>query len=147
MPVPNAELDQDAVRRELEDILKSAGFARNERLSCFLQFVIERHLEGRDHELKESVIGTEVFGRKADYRTKIDHIGRTEARRLRERLRKYYEGSGTRHGVRIDLPKGGYVPEICSAGNPPVKPASRQEEILARHAQWWPVGLACASLA
>jgi hypothetical protein len=34
-----------------------------ERLSRFLRFVVERHLEGRDHELKESVIAIEIFGR------------------------------------------------------------------------------------
>ena len=52
------------VRRQLERVLESRGFARNERLSRFLRFLVERHLEGRDGQLKESVIGTEVFGRK-----------------------------------------------------------------------------------
>jgi hypothetical protein len=81
-----AELEADGARRELEEVLKSPGFTRNERISLFLRFLIERHLDGRDHELKESVIGTEVFGRKADYSPKSDPIVRSEARRIRERL-------------------------------------------------------------
>ena len=145
--MPSAELDKDTVSRELEDILKSAGFARNERLSCFLQFVVERHLEGRDHELKESVIGTEVFGRKADYSPRMDPIVRTEARRLRERLRQYYEGSGTKHWVRIELPKGGYVPEIHSVEDHPVECPCERKVNLPQRARWRPLALACASFA
>jgi hypothetical protein len=96
----------------VENILQSARFARNERLSQFLRFLVERHLNGRDAELKESVIGTEVFGRKPGYSPKQDPIVRTEARRLRERLNQYYDGSRGNNGLRIDLPKGGYVPAI-----------------------------------
>jgi len=33
------------VRRQLERVLESRGFARNERLSRFLRFLVERHLE------------------------------------------------------------------------------------------------------
>ena len=54
---------QDAIRQALERVLSSSGFARNERLSGFLRFLVERHLEGRDTKLKESVIGVAVFGR------------------------------------------------------------------------------------
>jgi len=54
--MPPVESEQHAARRQLERILVSSGFARNERMSRFLRFVVERHLEGRDHELKESVI-------------------------------------------------------------------------------------------
>jgi tetratricopeptide (TPR) repeat protein len=104
--------EADAARRAMDKILQSGGFARNERLSRFLGFLIERHLEGRDHELKESVIGVEVFGRKPGYSPKQDPIVRTEARRLRERLNQYYGGPGATDSVRIDLPKGGYIPAI-----------------------------------
>jgi hypothetical protein len=85
-----APLQVEAVRKELASVLKSSGFARNGRQSRFLQFVVERHLEGRDLELKESVIGIEVFGRQPDYNPKADPIVRTEARRLRVRLTEYY---------------------------------------------------------
>ena len=99
-----------AVRRELACVLSSPAFSRNDRQSQFLRFLVERHLEGRDSELKESVIAVEVFGRKADYDPKLDAIVRTEAVRLRARLERYYAGEGRRDPLIIELPKGGYRP-------------------------------------
>ena len=101
-----------AARRQLERVLDSPGFARNQRLSRFLRFLVERHLEGRDNELKESVIGTEIFGRKPDYNPKQDAIVRTEAGRLRARIGEYYAGEGKADTLIIELPKGGYVPVL-----------------------------------
>jgi tetratricopeptide (TPR) repeat protein len=115
--MPVLEAESGAVRRQLEQVLKSPGFARNERLSGFLRFVVERHLDGRSQELKESVIGIEVFGRAPTYDTKVDPVVRTEARRLRARLRDYYGGPGAGDTFVIDLPKGGYVPVIRLAAH------------------------------
>lgn len=103
-------LSPEAIRRELERVLDSGGFARNERLSQFLRFIVETHLDGRNGELKESVLAVEVFGRKAGYDPKLDAVVRTEAMRLRVRLDKYYQGDGFDDPVIIELPKGGYRP-------------------------------------
>src|SRR5436190_18767902 len=100
----------EAVREELDRILASGGFARNERLSRFLRFVVERHLEGRDDEIKESLIAVEVFGRKPDYDPRLDSIVRTEAGRLRSRLADYYAATGSRAAGVIEVAKGGFVP-------------------------------------
>ena len=106
----SVEHDGQAIRDELERILLSSAFARNKRLSRFLRFIVERHLEGRDDEIKESLIAVEVFGRKPDYDPRLDSIVRTEAGRLRARLTEYYASEGRQdHGI-IDVPKGGYVP-------------------------------------
>lgn len=105
---PNAQL----VREELEKILASPGFARNERLGGFLRFVVERQLEGQAGTLKETVIAVEAFGRPPDYDPKLDSIVRTEAARLRARLAEYYAGEGAGDTVVIDLPKGGYIPLV-----------------------------------
>src|SRR5580700_11465321 len=104
-----AESKREIARRHLVRILSSPGFARNDRLSRFLRFVVERHLEGRDEELKESLIGIEVFGRAPGYDPKKDPIVRTEASRLRSRLHEYYRGEGNSDALVIELPKGGYV--------------------------------------
>ncbi|MGH9657809.1 MAG: hypothetical protein ACRD96_04640, partial [Bryobacteraceae bacterium] len=107
--------ETQAVRQQLERALASANFTHSERLSRFLRFVVERHLEGRDNELKESVIALEVFGNR-DYDPKQDSIVRTEAGRLRARLAEYYVGEGGGDAVIIELPKGGYVPVFRRAG-------------------------------
>ena len=82
----------------------------------FLRVIVERHLEGRDGELKESVIGVEVFGRQPGFDAKQDSTVRTEAGRLRARLAEYYAGDGLRDRVIIELPKGGYIPAFRSSG-------------------------------
>ena len=112
-------------REQLERILESPGFLRNERQSRFLRFVVERHIEGRDRELKESLIGIEVFGRRPDYNPKSDAIVRTEAGRLRTRLAEYYANGGNRDAVIIELPKGGYVPVVRIVEGRPASAASR----------------------
>jgi hypothetical protein len=98
------------IRTELAHVLVGAGFARNTRMSRFLTFLVDRHLEGRDEELKESLIAHEVFGRRPDYDPKQDSIVRTEAARLRGRLAEHYAGAGRHSSVIVDIPKGGYVP-------------------------------------
>ncbi len=105
-----ARPDLDAARRELERVLASPGFARNERMSRFLRFLAERSLEGSNDQLKESVIAVEVFGRKPDHDPSQDSIVRTEAGRLRARLAEYYLGEGKDDAIVIELPKGGYTP-------------------------------------
>ncbi len=106
----------EEIRRALARVVASAGFVRNERLSQFLRFLVERHLEGREAELKESVLAVEVFGRKAGYDPKQDAVVRTEAIRLRTRLEKYYQGEGSNDPIVIDLPKGGYRPVFRERG-------------------------------
>ena len=61
------------IRRQLERVLSSSSFNRSERLSRLLRFVVERHLDGRDDALKESVIALEVFGNR-DYDPKQDSL-------------------------------------------------------------------------
>jgi serine/threonine-protein kinase len=114
-PMPAAEPEAQAVRWQLQRVLDSTVFARTERLSRFLRFVVERHLHGRDDELKESVIAIEIFGRRPDYNPKYDPIVRTEARRLRAHLSKYYATDGKNDALVIELPKGGYAPEFRPA--------------------------------
>jgi TolB-like protein len=119
--------DENAIKAELERILSSAHFARSERLSKLLRFLVERHLEGKEDELKESLVGVEVFGRKPDYNTKLDSTVRTEAARIRARLSKYYANEGSRDPLVIELPKGGYVPRYRQPELPgSVRPAPKR---------------------
>src|SRR3984893_856148 len=108
--MPGLDFEAQAVRQQLERVLESPGFSRNERLSRFLRFVVEGHLDGKDHELKESVIAVEVLGRRPDFDSRLDPVVRTEAGRLRARLSEYYLNGGRTDTLVIELPKGGYVP-------------------------------------
>jgi adenylate cyclase len=123
MPRPDLSLEVDAgaARTQLERVVASPGFSRNERLTRFLRFVVERHLAGRADEIKESVIAIEVFGRTPDHDPKQVSLIRTEASRLRARLNEYYLGEGKADPLVIDLPKGGYVPAFRQPAIEPAK--------------------------
>lgn len=108
----------DLVRTQLEKILASEGFARNERLCGFLRFVVEQELTGRGDQLKESLVGVEVFGRRPDYDVRQDSVVRTEASKLRSRLTEYYANRGTADSLVIQLPKGGYKPVFRQVAAP-----------------------------
>jgi serine/threonine-protein kinase len=120
----SVESDAQAARRQMEQVLGSSGFARNERLSRLLRFVVERHLEGRDDELKESILGIEIFGRQPEYDPKRDPVVRKEASKLRARLNEYYLSEGKDDALVIELPKGGYVPLFRAPDRPtaPLRP-------------------------
>jgi TolB-like protein len=100
------------VRRQLDRLLASAGFANAGRMSRFLKFVVEQSLAGEGERLKEYVIGVEVFDRDTDYDPRVDAIVRVEAARLRTKLTEYYAGDGHGDPLVLSLPKGGYSPVI-----------------------------------
>jgi TolB-like protein len=133
--MPSIAASTQEVREQLERVLKSSGFVRNERLSRFLRYVVDGQLERRPEDLKESVIAIEVFGRKPDT-NKQDSIVRTEASRLRARLAEYYAEEGRTDPVVIELPKGGYAP--CFRQIEAEKPRYR------RVSPWLIAGLAAA---
>jgi eukaryotic-like serine/threonine-protein kinase len=108
------------VKEELDRVLSSKAFADSERHRRFLRFVVDQTLDGRASEIKESVIGVEALGRNGSFDPKADPIVRVEAGRLRARLSSYYETEGKGDLVRIELPKGGYVPEFVSLEAQPV---------------------------
>ena len=103
-------LSEEEVRAELDRLLQSALFLQSDRLGRFLRFAIENALAGNTDLLKEYVIGTEVYDRKPPYHPSQDSIVRTEARRLRAKLKEYYESEGKQNPVFIYFRPGTYVP-------------------------------------
>lgn len=126
--MPPCESDAQAASRQLERVLASRGFVRNPRLSRFLRYIVELHLEDRDSELKESLIGIYVFGREPGYDPKKDPIVRTEATRLRARLSEYYQREGKANPVVIELPRGGYVPAFLRSQSDLDKSVTRRAQ-------------------
>ncbi len=54
-----------------------------------------------------------MFDRDASYDPRLDPVVRTEARRLRAKLEKYYATAGSHDPIRIVLRKGSYSPEFA----------------------------------
>lgn len=106
----SAKPSPDQVRAQVDKILVSRLFARSERLCRFLRFCVGLTLDEKSDQLKEQLVGVEVFDRKGDYDPRTDPIVRVEARRLRSKIKEYYASSGRPDCVLIELPKGAYVP-------------------------------------
>ncbi len=104
------DIPESEIRQELTRVLQSPVFSQSERLSQFLRFAIENALNNQSEALKEYVIGTEVYGRRPPYDPKHDSIVRSEARRLRSKLKQYYESDGRVDPVLIYFRLGSYVP-------------------------------------
>jgi serine/threonine-protein kinase len=106
----------------LEKILAHRLFSRSGRMARFLRLTVERALAGQADGLKEYLIGVEVFDRKPSYDPRIDPIVRVEARRLRSKLKAYYEGDGGADPVLIEFLSGTYVPHVVLRHTAPSSP-------------------------
>jgi TolB-like protein len=104
------ETSELMVQEQLARILQSPMFVQSNRLGRFLRFVVGSTLRGEANVLKEYVIGTEVYDRKPPYHPSLDSIVRTEARRLRSKLKEYYESEGKADPIFIYFRIGSYVP-------------------------------------
>jgi WD40-like Beta Propeller Repeat len=110
-----SELSDSEIRAQLHRILASTVFSRSHHLRRFLSFIVEQSLAGQGHTLKESVLAHELYGKGTDFDGGTDPVVRVDARRLRDKLREFYEGRSD--PIVISLPKGSYVPvfEVNSA--------------------------------
>ncbi|MBY5457645.1 adenylate cyclase [Rhizobium leguminosarum] len=104
-PAPQA----DDIREQLERVISSPEFPGVGRAAAFLRYVVSETLEDRGNRIKAYSIAIEVFGRDAGF-TQDDPVVRIEAGRLRRSLERYYLVAGQHDPVRIDIPKGGYIP-------------------------------------
>jgi hypothetical protein len=95
---------------QIEKILRSNVFRNAPSLQRLLHFVTSKAAQDQSGQIKEYTIAAEVFGRGDNYDPKIDTTVRVEMRRLREKLRDYYETEGGRDPILIGIPKGRYLP-------------------------------------
>lgn len=102
---------QDA-RLELTKILESRVFEKSERMRRFLRFIVEMTLTGKQSEIGEYNLGLEVYDRTTEFDPRLTSIVRVDAARLRSKLREYYETEGRDDAIRIEIPKGKYIPVL-----------------------------------
>jgi hypothetical protein len=110
-------------REALEAVLGSATFARSAQLRAFLRHICEMELTGRTGELTEYEIAVEVLGRRKDIDLSDDSSVRNRAYELRQRLEKYYSSEQPAALIRIEIPRGGYVPTFVRHTVPAQVPA------------------------
>ena len=108
----DAGLDVSRCRDELNSVLASRTFQNAPALSKILQYICNKHLEGKGDSITEWNIALDALGRSSDFDPEKDSIVRVELHLLRKRLADFYAKEGADHTVRICLPKRGYVPRF-----------------------------------
>jgi hypothetical protein len=114
--------------RQIRHILSSRSFRSAPLLQKFLQFITAELSQGRQDELSEYAIATQVFGRAGDFDPAFDTIVRTQAYRLRTKLKEYYENEGKTERVIVDVPKGRYVPTFAFRQDPAARTDAAPQE-------------------
>lgn len=132
------EIDSSLIWAAVERIHESRAMSECPRLMQFFRFVVASTLKGEAMHLKETTIGVAVFGRAPDYDPKVDTIVRSQAWRLRSKLKKYYDSEGVNESIIIELPIGHYVPtfrlrEPSSADVPAEVDATEEVAPSSRH--------------
>jgi hypothetical protein len=115
---PSSAAEKEAVQRQLERLLASPLFHSSKRYAQFLRFVVSRTLEGQGHDLKERILGIEVFDRPPDYDTNTDPIVRVTAAEIRKRIDQYYHDPQHSQEIRLFLTSGSYAPQFSWPGYP-----------------------------
>ena len=119
---PSQPIRDAEKRAALEEVLQSATFVRASQVRNFLRYICEMELAGRAAALHEYLIGVEAMGRPTAYSTEDDSSVRRRAYALRQKLDEVYAKELTDARIRIDVPKGSYVPRFT-----PVTEARREE--------------------
>jgi hypothetical protein len=113
------------IRLELERLFNSDQFKNSKRCQTLLSFIVEETIAGRGAQLKERLVGVNVYRRDPDYDTAEDPVVRNAAIEVRKRLAQYYAKSGKDAAIRIDLHAGNYIPEFHVAPPAPEIPETQ----------------------
>jgi len=108
----SGEFDRESAREQLAKMLSSNSFVHSPQLCRFLRYLVEQAIGGKGDQIKEYLVGVEVFQRDQSFDPRIDPVVRTEARRLRQKLAEYYQNEGQADPIKIEIPKGSYCPAI-----------------------------------
>jgi hypothetical protein len=96
-------------------IATSRSLGRSALLAEFLLYICDRQLRGKGASITEQRIGVRVFARPEGYNSNEDNIVRNYARTLRKRIQEYFETEGSHEALRLEIPRGGYVPVFVEA--------------------------------
>lgn len=99
--------DSRKIHAAIERICQSTAFRSAPQLQKLLRFLVTASVSG--DQLKESLIGVQVFERDPTYDPKADSVVRTEVRRLRLKLAAYYIEAGAEDPLIVEIPKGSYT--------------------------------------
>ena len=135
--VVDLQTAEHLVTAHLLELLASPAFRSTQRSQEFLRYAVAETVAGRHDNLKERIIGQQVFGREVGYDTGQDSIVRVKANEVRKRLAQYYE-QHPQASLRIEMAAGSYGVQILQAEETAPEVVSRVE----RRSWWRPMAAA-----
>ena len=99
-------------RAALEQVLRTTPFRRGRQVRRFLRYICEMGFRRTGGRPARSLVGVEALGRPAAYSTDGDSTVRRRAYALRQKLDEVYSKELAGAAVRIEVPKGAYVPRF-----------------------------------
>jgi adenylate cyclase len=102
----------DAIKAQLARILAGSALSGSPRLQQLLRYLVEEALAGRGDRLKGYTVGIEALGREVGFDPRVDPLVSIQAGRLRRALDRHYQTEGAGDPVRIQIPRGSYLP-VC----------------------------------
>jgi hypothetical protein len=110
-PDPNRPTS-DEVTVALDRILASKLFTEAPRLRALLTFIVNEASSKPGAPLDSYDVGVKALGLPKGFDPAVDPTVRVEIARLRRALARYYVEEGSGEPVRIELPRGSYVPRF-----------------------------------
>jgi hypothetical protein len=101
-------LEIESLQTQTQRILQSKAFRTSEVQRNLLSYLAEKSIAGTSDNLKEYIVGLDVFGKPASYDPRQESTVRMHVGRLRQKLAEYYRTEGIDDPVVVDLPKGGF---------------------------------------
>ena len=107
------------IARHLELLLASPDFEATPTQRALLQYLVNQALAGKADGIDVFTVAARVFGRGSDYDPATDPIAPIQTDGLRRVLARYYRTAGQQAPVRIEIPRGTYVPTFSDHESPP----------------------------
>jgi len=106
----------DEIVEQHQRIMVSNESHATESQRKLFDFVLQQVAAGESDQIKGYTIATQIFGRNQDFDQNTDPIVSIHANKLRRALERYYLTEGRNDLLRIDIPKGTYVPVFLKHG-------------------------------
>ncbi|MBB6462717.1 hypothetical protein [Flammeovirga kamogawensis] len=105
------------LQEQLQKITLSDEFINKPKMRRLLEYIVTEYIEGRADQLKGYNIGIDVFEQGDSFDPDQNALVRINVGRLRRLLKLYYLEDGKNDPLKIDIPKGKYIPLVTPIEN------------------------------
>jgi hypothetical protein len=125
---PEGKIPNDAVRAQLERMMRSRSIAQALGRRAFLRCVAQQKHAGPSHEICAEPIRQRLYPEARGHDP--DVCVRAGAGRLRNILDRYYKDHGLADGIRVSIPVSTYEPDFTYQEEPPPTQMLRARDAL-----------------